>query len=417
MTSAALAVPLTRYEASVPQKPRSHLFTCLACQVAFSTAEQQRTHYGTDWHRYNLKRKVADLPPISDDVFSQKVLAQQAQNNTENARANFSAECSICSKTYSSENAYTNHLQSNRHKIAEGKVGQEGIKQSRPSSDATTTTIQTQPPQNGITEETTEAEIQAIVDKKIALSLKLAEVDCLFCPRKSKSFETNIEHMTKTHGFFIPELEYVTDLRGLIKYLGEKITVGNICLLCNGRGKGMKSLEAVRKHMIDKGHCMIAYEREEDILDLGEYYDFTSTYPDEEWEDVEDGEDEDGEIIDEEISVSSRDLTTSTIVLYTDNETELVLPSGARLGHRSLHRYYKQYLRPREAREPVIVNRLLTHYTHNLGYERTMRTYNLGPAAARRGTVNKEKRCQHEFDTRIGIKANKLQRHFRAQIL
>jgi len=56
--------------------------------------------------------------------------------------------------------------------------------------------------------------------------------------------------MTKIHSFFIPEIEYLVDLRGLIKYLGEKISVGNVCLYCNGRGKGMKSLEAVRKHMV-----------------------------------------------------------------------------------------------------------------------------------------------------------------------
>jgi hypothetical protein len=25
----------------------------------------QREHYKTDWHRYNLKRKVVDLPPVT----------------------------------------------------------------------------------------------------------------------------------------------------------------------------------------------------------------------------------------------------------------------------------------------------------------------------------------------------------------
>ncbi len=57
-------------------QPHSQLFTCLACQVAFKTAEVQRTHYGTDWHRYNLKRKVADLPPVTSEVFTQKVLGE-----------------------------------------------------------------------------------------------------------------------------------------------------------------------------------------------------------------------------------------------------------------------------------------------------------------------------------------------------
>ncbi len=32
--------------------------------------------------------------------------------------------------------------------------------------------------------------------------------------------------------------------------MGEKITVGNVCLFCNGKGRGMRSIEAVRKHMV-----------------------------------------------------------------------------------------------------------------------------------------------------------------------
>lgn len=52
--------------------PSSGLYTCLACQVAFESAEGQRIHYRSDWHRYNLKRKVADLPPVSLEQFQQK---------------------------------------------------------------------------------------------------------------------------------------------------------------------------------------------------------------------------------------------------------------------------------------------------------------------------------------------------------
>ena len=56
-----------------------------------------------------------------------------------------------------------------------------------------------------------------------------------------------MQHMTKVHSFFIPEIEYLIDLGGLIKYLGEKISIGNACLYCK---REMKSLEAVRKHMV-----------------------------------------------------------------------------------------------------------------------------------------------------------------------
>ena len=54
-------------------------FTCITCHVAFHNAQLQREHYKTDWHRYNLKRKVVALPPISVEKFKEKVAAQAQQ--------------------------------------------------------------------------------------------------------------------------------------------------------------------------------------------------------------------------------------------------------------------------------------------------------------------------------------------------
>lgn len=45
------------------------LFTCITCHVGFREAEDQRAHYRTEWHRYNLKRKVADMRPVSQGDF------------------------------------------------------------------------------------------------------------------------------------------------------------------------------------------------------------------------------------------------------------------------------------------------------------------------------------------------------------
>ena len=36
--------------------------TCNACNAGFDDEEQQRLHYRSEWHRYNLKRKV--WPPF-----------------------------------------------------------------------------------------------------------------------------------------------------------------------------------------------------------------------------------------------------------------------------------------------------------------------------------------------------------------
>jgi pre-60S factor REI1 len=51
--------------------------------VAFGTADAQRLHYRSDWHRYNLKRKVAELPPVDLAQFQQK---DQGNNQTNKTR-------------------------------------------------------------------------------------------------------------------------------------------------------------------------------------------------------------------------------------------------------------------------------------------------------------------------------------------
>ena len=48
----------------------------------------------------------------------------------------------------------------------------------------------------------------------------LGEEECLFCSHLSNSLEQNVSHMTTSHSFFIPDIEYLADLPGLVTYLG-----------------------------------------------------------------------------------------------------------------------------------------------------------------------------------------------------
>jgi pre-60S factor REI1 len=114
--------------------------------------------------------------------------------------------------------------------------------------------------------------------------------------RRLTSVHSNVDHMVQAHSFFIPDFEFLTDLEGLILYLGEKLSVANLCLYCNGKGRGFHTLEAVRGHMVSKGHCKILYEDGAD-LEIAEFYDFSETWEDVDDEDavLEEGEDADGE--------------------------------------------------------------------------------------------------------------------------
>ncbi|KAF7721269.1 hypothetical protein EC973_004996 [Apophysomyces ossiformis] len=387
-------------------KPASGLYTCISCQVAFDSAEIQRIHYRSDWHRYNLKRKVADLPPVTADQFQQKTQAQKTAEAREiQTKDEFNGYCNACRKSFGTQNAYTNHLQSRKHKEAASKNQNGPLK---PIMKAPESTESSSPDVDMIiTDETTEEELLAKIDEKIKTAQRLEETDCLFCSHKSDTFEDNIEHMTAIHSFFIPDIEYLVDLRGLIKYLGEKISVGNVCLYCNGKGRGYRSLEAVRAHMTDKGHCMIAYEDDDDAAELVDFYDFSSSYP-------QLGE---GEDIDAELSTLTQSLQLA------EDDMSLVLPSGAVVGHRHLKRYYDQRLKPEETRDSVLINKLIGQYSdaqfeslRSSGHRSRLMITD-GQKATRTTEAFKDKRTHEDYKTRVGIQTNKLQKYFRAQII
>ena len=209
------------------------------------------------------------------------------------------------------------------------------------------------------------------------ISIPTIAVDsCLFCPRVFNSLETTLNHMSRNHAFYIPDVSYCTDIPGLLTYLAQDISLGNICILC-GHGFGglvtgsetdselvkrsKKGTEAVRKHMIDKGHCRIPWDTDDQRLELSDYYDYSSSYPDANGSkdegtemETEEWEDEDGSDVDEtdEVVMDYSAVRRSTRkpmeedlgyrLQAGDIEYELVLPNGQRIGHRALKGVYKQ---------------------------------------------------------------------------
>jgi pre-60S factor REI1 len=260
--------------------------------------------------------------------------------------------------------------------------------------------------------------------------------------------------MSTAHSFFIPDADYLVDITGLITYLGEKIAVGNVCIYCNGKGREFRTLEAVRKHMLDKSHCKIAYDTENERLEISDYYDFTSSYSDahtrrkkakklvaegnEEWEDADDADsDEVDEIVDEDASdseaTSEDDDIPDNQITYGDSHLELVLPSGARIGHRSLSRYYNQSFpgapRGGKPEDPnsgaALVRRLLADKNLALVPRKggfgafgagtdVVKARNRGEAreAGRHVREFRDQRRREEFKTKIGFIGNH-QKHYR----
>lgn len=294
-------------------------------------------------------------------------------------------------------------------------------------------------------EEDEEEETQAIDQKIAAARTRLSTSECLFCPSTSASLEENLTHMSLSHSFFVPDADYLVDLPGLITYLGEKIAVGNICIFCNAKSREFRTLEAVRKHMADKCHCKIAYDSENDRLEISDYYDFSGSYPDaesrkskeedsgrnpgDEWEDIEDDESVDADKV-VEVETDEERLPGNQIT-YGDTEYELVLPSGARIGHRSMRRYYTQsfHFSPRSDKDAdsgvALVRRLLADKNAALVPRKggfgafgmgtdVVRARNAGEArnAGRHVREYRDQRRREQFKTQVGFKHNH-QKHYR----
>lgn len=159
-------------------------------------------------------------------------------------------------------------------------------------------------------------------------------------------------------------------------------------------GKQLQSIEAVRAHMVDKGHCMMLFEGET-LLEYMQFYDYSSSYPD-------------AKDADPDTEPPKRS------AVLNDEGYELKLPSGKVVGHRALVRYYKQNL----SLEPVKitkknedkVRKLFLQYRALGGSEMQMEA-----TQKRIRDVRYLQRVQTKYSTQLQFKQNKLQKHFRRQ--
>ena len=218
--------------------------------------------------------------------------------------------------------------------------------------------------------------------------------------RNNNISNRNLLHMRVDHSFFVSDIKYVTDLAGLLRYLGGKIHKGCLCIMCeNHQAKDFKSGEAVQKHMIDKGHCFMKNDVYDEYI---KYYDFTPTLNEyrakfgnddeketkenlkenetyleiisddendeenNEWDDVDEEDEEDEEDDDEEDEEDENDgkhveenkkenqtteakkprvhrIKVKKAIVLTSGEVQL--PNGKIIGHRDYKRYYNQYFK------------------------------------------------------------------------
>lgn len=388
-------------------------------------AELQKEHYKTDWHRYNLKRKVADLPPVTAENFQQRVLAQKEQ--VAEQAVDKSCACQTCGKHFNTVNAYNNHLKSKKHRETATRdeclmpdVQQANTKNERRRKDATYSSNQLQcsseatsssgelGASGGVEEKhqlQKDIDMESDADSDEAWSGEaLGFEECLFCPHVSDTLEKNIEHMTVEHSFFIPDVEYLVNLEGFISYLGQKVGELHMCLWCGDKSKVYLETKAVQQHMCDKGHCKLFHDGDA-FLEYAEFFDYRKSYPD-----YKEGDD-----ADESVEMVDANADGSSLSEVDESGYQLVLPSGATVGHRALMRYYRQKLKPDRQiaikQNTSAVSKVISHYKA-LGWTGTT-----GAAAATKAKdIAYVQRLRSRQWTRLGVKGNQLQKHFRDQL-
>ncbi|KAF9115071.1 hypothetical protein BGW39_003143 [Mortierella sp. 14UC] len=251
---------MSTYAINIPSATIGQATTCLTCGIRLPSLETQQLHHKSDWHTYNLKRKMVGLPSVPAEVFAQLVTASREQANPEEVPQ---PECVPCSKKYLSFQAYDNHLQSKKHKqiaaaYAKKQQDQEHNAASRPTEDDTTAS-------SSSPKETTTA-------TSAPEQREPSETVCLFCSHESTDAPSNYGHMRASHGFFLPSSERLIDLEGMLAYLADKLVENLDCLWCTPSvfstqlkpdqelNSRFANLASVRRHMVDKGHCKLAME-------------------------------------------------------------------------------------------------------------------------------------------------------------
>ena len=371
------------YSQVYPQNSNNHsrmlpvptVSACNTCRAAFSSVEKLRDHYRGEWHAFNSKRRANSLAPLSLKEYA--TVAPSAKSRTSAKPNSISARNSISDTVPDGsdrngnnanklvENVHVPEIHQGRvlainslgvssaiidnetakylaHDLATSFLTNSSVSVSLGEGDELPVSIMEGSEGNQSkgddadewTDDENEADVSEHHKEGGAAADDNDNEDILTAMEPNVSIFDNkvfpgdngvaecVGYMAETFGFFIPDIEYVSDLPGLLIYLGEKVKHGGICLYCQ---KQFRPGWPCQNHMISKSHCKIAYEEEVDVDEYEDFYDFSSL-------------DDNG--------VGLEDIEVSNI-------GELVLPDKT-VGHRAYLKYYKQRFKQPDTRPAVL---------------------------------------------------------------
>jgi len=326
-------------------------------------------HYKSDWHKYNLKRREANMPMLTHQEFSARLEAAMALRREREGRKARSGMDHLKDKSGS------NNKKDKKKNGGEDRISKRQMRQQERQGKA-----KVQGAENEV-EDMEEEEKEEETEQEEPPEINPNQ--SLFDKFISSDVKSNIEYMYTTYGFFVPDREYLIDEKGLIGYCAEKIKIGQTCLCCQ---KMFRTWQGCQKHMVNSRHAKLRYEAGIDLDEFDVFYDFTAANEDffksgignhktrgidktteatgdedetmevvdeagedDEWEDVDSDEEMEGDdglyaAYQDEIARHGFDITPLG---------ELIFPDGRIIGHRGLSRYYKQRLSANDDRASV----------------------------------------------------------------
>lgn len=250
---------------------------CGTCRLKFTDVPSFKLHRSTEFHVYNTKRQMAQLDPITEEIFEQKKV--QLQNSNQSVTLETRWKCYPCAKIFKTPESQAEHERSKKHKKSV-KVYLE--KHPNESMSSIFKSIKTE-----------SSDFLSDLNRSINKSdepLSVPEVDlsnkdllptkttleslriCLFCNVESDGVKKNLDHMRFRHNFTILDIECLTNLKGILAYIAERIQLGKLCLSCD---RQFRSADRAQQHMRDMGHCMMPFDKD-DEFEL--FYDFSRAY-------------------------------------------------------------------------------------------------------------------------------------------
>jgi pre-60S factor REI1 len=178
-------------------------FPCNTCGLGFEDSREQREHMRSDWHVGNLRRRI----------------------------------------------------------VGEGVLAEEEYEEAHPRLIGKSRRRSLSPP---IKEPVDEYEEEDDGEQEGDEGGMVADEQCLFCPWALPSIDSTLEHMSQTHGLYIPHVDRIPDLSSFLGFLNTLVFNHHECLYC---GAQKASVSGVRTHMRDKGHGKVRWEDVEEFWD------------------------------------------------------------------------------------------------------------------------------------------------------